>query len=411
MRYALGTRGLGLSILAGLSVFAPTAVPAASAAKMSPRPGLQATGAKEIPFGIGQTVADPALGVTWLADANLARKDTFKVAGINEDGSMDYQTAVNWVAAMNAADYLGHDTWMLPATPSYDPGCSSHNTSTFGYGCSQSAMGSLYYTTLGLDDPGTAVPVHRGTAGPFNNFQPYLYWTNTIATDAAQGYRTFSFNTGWQGTNVAKHNMYALPMVPGNPFGTAVTAGQALDASADGRTVYDPATNVTWLANADLAKTHKFGVAGINGDGSMEQQTATSWVAAMNSAAWQGATDWQLPASDACGGFDCKASLLGELYYNALGYGEGEPVVATPNTTIGGFHDLQPYLYWSCSTISVPCAGSQPTGSAWSFSFGNGFEGTDLDQNDLYVMVYYPTPSSPPPTKPVPPHCHGSTCK
>jgi hypothetical protein len=409
MRFAPGTRGLALSITVGLSVFTATPVAAAPMAKMSPRPGLQATGGART--GVGQTIADPTLGVTWLADANLARKDTFKVAGINEDGSMSYQTAVNWVAAMNADDYLGRDTWVLPATPSYDPGCSSHNTSTFGYGCSQSAMGSLYYTTLGLDDPGTAVPVHRGRAGPFNNFQPYLYWTSTIAADPTQGYRTFSFNTGWQGTNVAKHNMYALPMVPGNPFGSAIKAGQALDASTDGQTVYDPATNVTWLANADLAKTHRFGVAGINRDGSMQQQTATSWVAAMNSAAWLGATDWQLPTSDTCGSFDCKASLLGELYYDALGYSEGDPVVATPNTNTGGFHDLQPYLYWSCSTISVPCSGSQPTGSAWSFSFGNGFEGTDLIQNDLYVMVYYPTPPSPPPTKPVPPHCHASTCR
>jgi hypothetical protein len=359
----------------------------------------------------GQTVVDPALHVTWLADANLARKETFNVAGINKDGSMDYQSAVNWVAAMNHDDYLGQCTWELPETPSYDPGCLSHNTSTFGYGCSQSAMGSLYYTTLELDEPGTAVPLHGGKAGPFNNFQPYLYWTSTAAADPAQGYRTFSFNTGWQGSNVAKHNMYVLPMVPGNPFGTAVLAGQALDASADGTTVYDPATNVTWLADADLAKKHKFKVAGINRDGSMEQQTATTWVAAMDSAAWLGNKNWQLPTSDPCGGFNCGASLLGELYYDGLGYSEGEPVVATPNTTTGGFHDLQPYLYWSCSTISVPCTGSQPSGSAWSFSFGNGFEGTDLIANDLYVMVYYPTPQAPSPPKPVPPHCHGSTCR
>jgi hypothetical protein len=232
MRSALGTRGLGLCIMVSLSVFAAAPVAAAPMAKTSPGPGLQATGGEGIRF-VGQMVADPALGVTWLADANLARKDTFNVAGINADGSMDYQTAVNWVAAMNAADYLGHHTWVLPATPSYDPGCSSHNTSTFGYGCSQSAMGSLYYTTLGLDEPGTAVPVHGGTAGPFNNFQPYLYWTNTVAADAAQGYRTFSFNTGWQGSNVAKHNVYVLPMVPGNPFGNAVNPGQALDPSAE----------------------------------------------------------------------------------------------------------------------------------------------------------------------------------
>ena len=405
MRSQLGTRGLRLFIMVGLSFVAAAPVAAVPTAKMSPGLAFQATGGESV--AIGLTIADPALGVTWLADANLARKDSFAVAGINEDGSMDYQTAVNWVAAMNTDDYLGHHTWMLPATPSYDPGCSSHNTSTFGYGCSHSAMGSLYYTTLGLDDPDTAVPVHVGTAGPFNNFQPYFYWTNTAAADAAQGYRTFSFNTGWQGTNVAKHNMYVLPMILGNPFGTAVNAGQALDAGADGKTVYDPATNVTWLANADLAKTHTFGVVAIDRDGSMAQQTAVSWVAAMNSAAWLGATDWQLPTSDTCGGFDCKASLLGELYYNALGYSQGKPVVATPNTKTGGFHDLQPYLYWACSTTSVPCSGSQPAGSAWSFSFGNGFEGTDLIQNDLYVMVYFPTTPLPAPK----PHCHASTCR
>jgi len=28
----------------------------------------------------------------------------------------------------------------------------------------------------------------------------------------------------------------------------------------------------------------------------------------------------------------------------------------------------------------------------WSFSFGNGFQGTDLMVNDLYAMVYYPDP-------------------
>jgi len=73
-------------------------VAAASTAKMSPALAFRAAGGESA--ATGQTVADPALGVTWLADANLARKDTFGVAGINAVGSMDYQTAVNWVAAM-----------------------------------------------------------------------------------------------------------------------------------------------------------------------------------------------------------------------------------------------------------------------------------------------------------------------
>ena len=45
-----------------------------------------------------QTIS--AFGVTWLADADLARKMTFGVSGIDADGSMDYETAV----ARQAAD-------------------------------------------------------------------------------------------------------------------------------------------------------------------------------------------------------------------------------------------------------------------------------------------------------------------
>jgi hypothetical protein len=51
-------------------------------------------------------------------------------------------------------------------------------------------MGSLYYKTLGLDEPGTAVPVHGGTAGPFNNFQPYLYWTTVRSRPLVIGARS-----------------------------------------------------------------------------------------------------------------------------------------------------------------------------------------------------------------------------
>ena len=76
----------------------------------------------------GQTVYDPVAQVTWLADANLAAKQTFGVADINPDGSMEHSTAVQWVAAMNKADqgrgYLGQTNWQLPETGPPDPSCS-----------------------------------------------------------------------------------------------------------------------------------------------------------------------------------------------------------------------------------------------------------------------------------------------
>jgi hypothetical protein len=136
---------------------------------------------------------------------------------------MDYSTAKKFVDALNAdnggAGYLGHNTWQLPATPFKDPSCDStgpaphHNS--FGYGCTNSAMGALYYLSFKFSFPDTAVPIPDTAYGPFHNFQPYLYWSDTAAADATQGYHAFSFNTGFVGANVDKHQMYALPMVPG----------------------------------------------------------------------------------------------------------------------------------------------------------------------------------------------------
>ena len=231
----------------------------------------------------GQTVYDPKLKVYWLADADLPAKQTFGVAGVNRDGSMSYPTAVAWVRAMNATDhgrgYLGHNNWMLPTNPSNDPGCSSSNRKgggSFGYGCKKSALGSLYYKTLGLREPATAVAMPDTRTGPFHDFQPYLYWTQTLnGHGVSNGYDTFSFDTGWSGSNVSNHVLYALPMIPGNPFGAPAHRG--LQPVAGGQAVYDPASDATWLADADFAKTKSFGVAGINPDGSMQEGAAATW--------------------------------------------------------------------------------------------------------------------------------------
>ncbi len=403
IRSILCVGGLGLTILVALSASTVSSSGASDPGEPASTPGPQLAepaAAHLVPGQDGQTLYDPGLNVTWLADANLPAKQSFGVPGINKSGSMAYETAVNWVRAMNAYDhgrgYLAHNDWMLPATPSRDPSCQSFNRrggGSFGYGCRGSALGALYHGALALREPDTAVPIQDGRAGPFSNFQPYLYWTDTLAARARQGYVTFSFNTGWQGANIPKHNMYVLPMIQGNPFGTAARNGRGLHAGADGKTVYDSAADITWLADANLAATQRFGITGIARDGSMTAETAASWIAAMNKTRWLGRNDWALPHAVRCGkGFNCDASPLGRLYYIGLGLRPGEPVVATPDTSVSGFHDLQPYLYWACAAESLhgPCVGAPAPRFAWSFSFGNGFQGTDLTRNNLYVMVYHP---------------------
>jgi hypothetical protein len=124
-----------------------------------------------------------------------------------------------------------------------------------------------------------------------------------------------------------------------------------------------------------------------------------------------GQTDWQLPETGppdpSCSlkgttGFDCTGSLMGELFYKQLGLHRGESVVAAPDINLGPFHDIQPYLYWACEaeTAISACQPNGPSdGFEWNFSFGNGFEGTNLVANDLYVIVYYPDSPTKIPTR------------
>jgi hypothetical protein len=388
-----------------------------SASSLARTTGVQSShtasgqGAQMPPVADVQLVHDSRLSVSWLADGNLAAKQTFGVSGINSNGSMDYATAVRWVSAMNAfnrgAGYLGHNSWQLPTTPEKDSGCEriGRNGESFGFHCSGSALGSLYYNTLGLREPNTAVSIPSSTSGPFSNFQPYLYWSKSPAADPRQGFVSFSFNTGFQGANVWRNHLYVLPIIKGKLPGMPPTNGAGLQVNPGGQTVYDPVSEVTWLANANLAAKQTFGVADINSDGSMDHNTAVRWVDSMNRAdhgrGYLGQAHWELPetgASDpACSmkgttGFECTASSMGGLFYKQLGFHRGESVVSTPDVKVGPFHNIQPYLYWACAAQAVQsaCQTQGPAeGFEWNFSFGDGFQGTNLVRNYLYVIVYY----------------------
>jgi hypothetical protein len=309
----------------------------------------------------------------------------------------------------------------LPITPTpyKDKKCSSKNRKgggSFGLGCTKAPLAALYKHALGLNWPDTAVSIPDTTTGPFHDFQPYLYWTGVSAGNN-QGFHTFSFNPGKNGSNQNDHFMYALPMLAGNPFGgTATTGLQPVD---NGQAVWEPGAGpknagITWLADADLAKTRTFKVAGkFDKDGSMQETTAVSWVQALNSNGWlQQHHGWNLPTP-------AELATLYTTLYTTLNRPLGqEPVVPAPNSSLNGFHDIQPYLYWSCAGKSVQgsCHGKPNVHpQQWSFSFGTGYLGTDLTSNDLYVMVYYPASPAPTPKPPIgrcPPHQPGQpiTC-
>ena len=145
--------------------------------------------------------------------------------------------------------------------------------------------------------------------------------------------------------------------------GTAQAALQNRDLNGDGQTdaFYDTDLNITWLRNANLI--------GANG-----WQYSNSWA---DQLAFGGYSDWRLPTSNGCAGFNCTGSEMGHLWYSELGN-----VAANGLTNRGGFQNLQSAHYWSGTNY--------PTGTFelwWSFDMAGGFQNTDYYVYALYAMA------------------------
>src|SRR5271156_5209481 len=75
----------------------------------------------------------------------------------------------------------------------------------------------------------------------------------------------------------------------------------------NGDTVYDMVNHVTWLTDANLPARQRFGLPlcegnnpvypCVNGSGIMNYTSATAWISAMNTANYQGHSNWQLPTT------------------------------------------------------------------------------------------------------------------
>ncbi|MFM8330144.1 MAG: DUF1566 domain-containing protein [Candidatus Methylumidiphilus sp.] len=143
----------------------------------------------------GGMVYDTDLNITWLADANLAASNTFGVSISNGSGpgTMTWTQAQSWVAAMNAANYLGYSDWRLPTTTDTgEPGCVVANSGAecgFNVNPDTSELAHLFFVELGnlssVDSAGnsrggfTGVNYGVVNTGPFTNLQNFYYWSGT----------------------------------------------------------------------------------------------------------------------------------------------------------------------------------------------------------------------------------------
>lgn len=199
----------------------------------------------------GQVVNDTDLNVTWLANANLAATNTFGLATgvnlgtdsygyqsiINSDGTMTWGGAQKWIAAMNAANYLGFNDWRLPTTGPVNGSTFNYNVSYNGStdwgfnvsapgtayaGSTGSEMAHLYYNSLsnkGYFNTAGIPQVGFGlvNVGSFTNFQSLVYWSGTVWAPNPEYAWYFSTNVGGQNLYYKSNNnnFYALAVRSG----------------------------------------------------------------------------------------------------------------------------------------------------------------------------------------------------
>jgi len=187
-----------------------------------------------------QVYYDTDLDITWLANANLAATNTFGVAGVGPGGEMNWATAQAWIAAMNAASYLGHSAWRLPTVRpvngvafnyagsfngSTDSSYNIGGPSTVYAGSTGSEMSHLFYNSLG--NLGYCAPTSAAgcipqagyglvNVGPFANVVAYHYWSGTTYPPDNSKAWFFAFNDGSQWAPPKSDAMLGWPVVRGD---------------------------------------------------------------------------------------------------------------------------------------------------------------------------------------------------
>lgn len=180
------------------------------------------------------------------------------------------------------------------------------------------------------------------------------------------------------------------------------SANAALVSRSAGLAYYDTATNLTWVADANLAKT-----SGYDADGLMTWTQSLGWIASLNAQSaglgYLGKNDWRLPTvtdtgSSGCDfaytGTDCGFNVdlatgeMARMFYGTLGntafYNTGGAPTGCPGapnfclTNTGPFSNLQPDNYWT-GTEYAPA-----TSFAWLFKFSSGNQGSISKSFGIY---------------------------
>jgi hypothetical protein len=134
----------------------------------------------------------------------------------------------------------------------------------------------------------------------------------------------------------------------------AALQGRDLNGSAGSfEAYYDTDLNITWLADANYAKT-----SGYHGNGQMTWHEATTWVASLSFIAGVNVyDDWRLPSAlnqngtGPCNRFNCTDSEMGHMFYVELGGTSHHSILESTDPDLAKFSNIQG-LYWSSTEAS-----------------------------------------------------------
>jgi len=110
------------------------------------------------------SIRDNLTGLQWAPNGNLmpARDTNWDLDGVVNDGKVTWQHALDYAAALNAQNYLGHNDWRVPNVIEYD------SLEHFGY-TNEACGGSPCQTT----------EAWLNTQGFTNAQSLYAYWSST----------------------------------------------------------------------------------------------------------------------------------------------------------------------------------------------------------------------------------------
>lgn len=185
------------------------------------------------------TVTDDVSNKMWIKDFNLAASNIFGLAynsnlgnhpsdsyaasyteSIQTSGLMNWGAALQWIDAMNTANYLGFNDWHLPGVT--DTGSSGCNFAYTGTDCGYNVdlatgeLADLWYRALGntpyYDTAGSGPQAGWGltNAGPFDNMQSNVYWSGTAYAPNTLGAWVFYTSIGYQGGTSKPNGLYAV---------------------------------------------------------------------------------------------------------------------------------------------------------------------------------------------------------